>query len=128
MATTQEPLYAPILLEREREGRLSKLRHYLFVWKRKPAGLVGAIVILFFTAVAILAPLIAPHAANVFVGDGLEPPGRGHWFGTDNLGRDVLSRTIYAAQVSLAAAITATTIATVAATIFASLSYFGSWV
>jgi peptide/nickel transport system permease protein len=127
MATTQDPLYAPIL-EGEREGRLSKLGHYLLVWKRKPAGLIGAIVILFITAVAILAPLIAPHAANVFVGGGLEPPGRGHWFGTDDLGRDVLSRTIYAAQISLAAAITATTIATVAATIFAILSYFGSWV
>jgi peptide/nickel transport system permease protein len=125
MATTQDPLYAPILLPAEHEGKRFKLSHYLFVWRQQPAGVFGAIVIVFLTAVAILAPLIAPHAANLFVGDGLKSPGPGHWFGLDNLGRDELSRTIYAAQISLAAGITATTIATFASTIFAMLSFFG---
>jgi peptide/nickel transport system permease protein len=128
MATTQDPLYAPILLADEREGQPSKLQHYFFLWKRKPAGLVGALVIILFAGVDILAPLIAPHAANVFVGGGLDPPGPGHWFGTDDLGRDELSRTIYADQISLAVGIMATSIATVASTGFAMLSYFGGWV
>jgi peptide/nickel transport system permease protein len=55
--------------------------------------------------VAVLGPLIVPHpeagGATVDVGGALQPPSAQHWFGTDDLGRDVLSRVILAARVSL---------------------------
>ncbi len=61
------------------------------------AGLVACI-----AAVAITAPLLAPWDPNASGVDMLAPPGTAHWLGTDDLGRDVLSRVIYGARASLA--------------------------
>ena len=64
--------------------------------KRIPlAALIG----LFFTALyffaAIFAPLIAPYGMAEVVGDVWEPASAQHWLGTDNIGRDLLTRMIY---------------------------------
>ena len=62
----------------------------------------GLIVILLFSAMAVFAPWIAPY--SLYEQDlyaALTGPSAAHWFGTDNLGRDLLSRTIYGARVSL---------------------------
>ena len=62
----------------------------------------GLIVILLFCAMAVLAPWIAPYSPyeqDLYAV--LSGPSAAHWFGTDNLGRDLLSRTIYGARVSL---------------------------
>jgi peptide/nickel transport system permease protein len=127
VATIPEAVSAPIILEREDQKALTKLAHSWFIWKRKPFGLTSGLLILGFLFVAVAAPLIAPHTATEFVGDGLDSPGRGHLFGTDAIGRDTLSRTIYGAQVSLAAGLTASLMATVLGTTFAILAYFGGW-
>ena len=51
---------------------------------------------------AILAPLLAPYEPNVVsLAERLLPPSPAHWFGTDEMGRDILSRVIYGARVSL---------------------------
>jgi peptide/nickel transport system permease protein len=64
--------------------------------------LVGALfVILLWTIVAIAAPLLAPHDPIAQDGPLLASPGAKYWFGTDELGRDVLSRVIYGARVSI---------------------------
>ena len=63
---------------------------------------VGLVVIAVFCLVAILAPLIAPHSPyDQDLYAVLAGPSAQHWLGTDNLGRDLLSRTIYGARVSL---------------------------
>ncbi|MGE0060133.1 MAG: ABC transporter permease, partial [Dehalococcoidia bacterium] len=95
------------------------------MWRRKPFGLVGGILILAFLLIAVAAPVIAPYQPNVFSGLPLDSPSASHPFGTDNLGRDTLSRTIYGAQISLAAGLTASIIATMAGTAFGVLAYFG---
>ncbi len=62
---------------------------------------IGAILVLIACAVAILAPLLAPHdptKSSVFF---LQGPSRAHLFGTDELGRDILSRVIYGTRTSL---------------------------
>jgi ABC-type dipeptide/oligopeptide/nickel transport system permease subunit len=62
----------------------------------------GLIVILLFSAMAVFAPWIAPYSPyeqDLYAV--LSGPSAAHWFGTDNLGRDLLSRTIYGARVSL---------------------------
>jgi peptide/nickel transport system permease protein len=115
--------------DRGREETLgSKLAHLWYVWKRKPFGLIGGILIVGFIIIAAVAPIIAPFEANVFAGNLLDNPSSSHLFGTDNLGRDTLSRTIFGAQISLAAGLTASLIATIAGTCFAMLGYFGGWI
>jgi peptide/nickel transport system permease protein len=88
---------------------------------------LGVIVLLFLYAVALLAPLIAPADPNkqVLLAR-LQPPSTEHWFGTDSLGRDILSRAMWAARVSLAVSIVAMLITIVVGTIVGGVSgYLG---
>ena len=67
---------------------------------------LGILILLVFMMSAIFAPLLAPHnPAALSLSARLLPPSPAHWFGTDELGRDVLSRTIYGARISLTVAI-----------------------
>lgn len=71
--------------------------------KRHGLGVIGISVALLVVAVALLAPLLAPHdpLASDFAA-GLKPPGTpGHPWGTDQLGRDLLSRVLYGARIAL---------------------------
>ena len=62
----------------------------------------GLVIVLFFFAVSILAPVISPHDPSKINRDELlQPPSPDHLFGTDKLGRDVLSRMIYGSRISL---------------------------
>lgn len=73
---------------------------------RNRLALVGLVVIIGFLAVAIFAPLIAPYkpdASNFSLA--FHPPSAQHWMGTDDLGRDVLSRMIYGTRSSLISAV-----------------------
>jgi peptide/nickel transport system permease protein len=66
-------------------------------------AVMGGIVVVALVVLAILAPLMTPWDPNrPDVRRILEPPSERHWFGTDQLGRDVLSRMLYGARVSLA--------------------------
>ncbi|NDW54595.1 ABC transporter permease [Aliiroseovarius sp. PrR006] len=73
-----------------------------------PAALIG----LFFTGlyffVAIFAPLIAPYSMTEIVGDVWEPSSSEHWLGTDNIGRDLLTRMIYGGRTTIFIATAAT--------------------
>lgn len=95
---------AAVVLEREEDIAArcfwrEAARDLLF---RKPIGATGAVVILLMIAVALLAPFIAPYnpVANVY--DQIhQPPSLDHWMGTDQFGRDILSRIIYGARTAL---------------------------
>ncbi len=70
---------------------------------RKPLGAAGGLVLAGMLALALLAGRVAPYdydEADVF--SRLKAPSEAHWLGTDNLGRDLLSRVIYGARVSMA--------------------------
>jgi len=72
----------------------------------------GAAVLLLAVLVALAAPLVAPHdPLRQNLGNALAPPGRAHWLGTDNVGRDVLSRVIWGTRVSLVAGFVSVAIA-----------------
>ena len=74
----------------------------LSVLARRPAVIVGGSVLLVMVGLAVFGPSIAPHGANdVDINQMLEPPSTTNWFGTDELGRDVFSRTILGARASL---------------------------
>src|SRR3972149_6267603 len=68
------------------------------VTSRKPLGAAGALIILLMIAMAALAPVIAPYnpVANVYEKIH-QPPSVENWLGTDQFGRDILSRIIYGA-------------------------------
>jgi peptide/nickel transport system permease protein len=69
---------------------------------RTPAGVVAFGVLLFFLGVAGLARQIAPFDPEApSLGEALQPISAKHWFGTDQFGRDILSRTIYGARLSV---------------------------
>lgn len=69
---------------------------------RNPLAALGAAIVALLIVVAILAPLLAPHSP---VGQDLQmrlmPPSATHWLGTDELGRDILSRILYGARITL---------------------------
>jgi peptide/nickel transport system permease protein len=65
---------------------------------------LGAVVLAVTVVVALAAPVVAPHdPLRQDLGNALARPGRAHWLGTDNVGRDILSRVIWGTRVSLAA-------------------------
>jgi peptide/nickel transport system permease protein len=81
---------------------LSSFRRVLAALGAEPLGGVAAAVVLAYVLAAILAPLVAPYPpAATDLAARLGAPSAAHWFGTDALGRDVLSRTIYGTRVSL---------------------------
>jgi len=98
------------------------------IWLQ-PLGLIGAGLLLAFIAVAILAPLIVPHGPTAQDFPRLKPPSGTNWFGTDQLGRDIFSRVIYGARLSLPYALQLVVMAAVIGTIAGAIAgYFGGWI
>ncbi|MBF0290367.1 MAG: ABC transporter permease [SAR324 cluster bacterium] len=96
--------------------------------KRKTA-LIGLGIIIFFILVAILAPLIAPGQWDgQDLANRLKPPSFKNWFGTDDLGRDILTRIIYGARISIWLGFFSVSGSLVVGSILGMLAgYFGSW-
>jgi peptide/nickel transport system permease protein len=86
----------------------STLRHTAWVLRGNPVTAVAAACAVVLALIAIFAPWLAPYDPIASdVPQALQPPSAAHWAGTDQLGRDVLSRLIVATQLDLAIAITA---------------------
>jgi peptide/nickel transport system permease protein len=69
---------------------------------RSPLTVAGLVIMLVFSLVALLAPLLAPaDPVDQVLGQRLRAPSATHWLGTDQLGRDMLSRLLYGARISL---------------------------
>lgn len=86
---------------------------------------VGAVGTLFFVLVAIFAPLIATHDPNVIEnGKNLLNPSAEHFFGTDMYGRDLFSRIVYGARVSLLTGVLSTLMATIIGTFLGMLAAY----
>ncbi|TGD92524.1 ABC transporter permease [Methylobacterium nonmethylotrophicum] len=96
---------------------------------RSPGLVIGLAMVLTVVALAILAPWIAPHDPNEQDPvAALTGPSAEHWFGTDFFGRDVLSRVIWGARISLSVGFLATAIGVVVGTAIGVLAgYFGGW-
>ncbi|WP_420594210.1 ABC transporter permease [Deinococcus sp.] len=81
---------------------------------RNRLALLGAVVFIVIVVTAILAPLLTPYnPVQAAFGEIRKAPSAAHWFGTDELGRDVLSRVLYSARVSLTASIASVALALV---------------
>ncbi|WP_243371361.1 oligopeptide ABC transporter permease [Geotalea sp. SG265] len=98
--------------------------------RSNPLAVSGGIVVLVMFLVSSLAPVITPYQPNTLDAyHVLLPPSASHWFGTDDLGRDVFSRMVYGARVSLKVGFVAVGIATVIGTIIGLIAgYYGGLV
>lgn len=107
-------------LQREAWERLRKNR----------VAVISAVSILLVTLVALLAPWLAPYPYDEqFLDRVLAAPSAQHWLGTDSLGRDMLSRLIYGARISMAVGVITAMISLMIGTFFGALAgWFGGWV
>jgi len=96
---------------------------------RNKKTVLGLAMDAFLVMIALLAPLLAPYDPLVQdVRNMLSPPSKQHLFGTDDLGRDVFSRVLYGARVSVIVGLSAVTVGTVIGMILGiSAGYFGGW-
>src|SRR5271168_40599 len=70
--------------------------------RHNPLAATGVVLVTVFVIFALFAPWIAPQdPAAINLPARLDPPSHAHWFGTDELGRDILSRVIYGARISM---------------------------
>lgn len=93
-SVTQKPLVEEPLISPWREGWKN--------FKKNKVALIGLLIVVFFILIAFSANFIAPFGYNdQQFKDKLLPPSTKHWFGTDDFGRDIFSRVIYGARISL---------------------------
>lgn len=101
------------------------------VWRRfrrHRLGTISLAVLIVICLAAVLAPVIAPHDPEELAGPFGAPPSLEFWLGTDQIGRDVLSRLLYATRVSLLVGVMATGISTALGVVLGLLAgYFGGW-
>jgi peptide/nickel transport system permease protein len=112
-------------MARARRKRTLQLVRRLFA---HPSFLIGVVILVLFVFVALFAPLIAPYDPNKnnyrFV---LYPPSAQFWFGTDGYGRDILSRVLHGARVSLTIAIVVVILTGIFGTILGTLASYVRW-
>jgi peptide/nickel transport system permease protein len=98
---------------RRAEARWRYLRDTYVLWRRNRLMVVGTSIILGLLLVAALAPLLVTHNPyEQILNDRLLSPSAKHWFGTDSLGRDIYSRVVYGARVTLTIALLVAAIST----------------
>ena len=98
--------------------------------REKPLGLFGALLVMMFFVMAAASPIITPHGPNELgAGPRLGDPTFDNVMGTDQLGRDIFSRVVYGARVSITIGLVATLLGTLIALTIGVLSgYFGGWI
>lgn len=96
-------------------------------FKKNRFAMAGAVVVIILFLLSFLAPFITPYDPDALdLYHVLEPPSSAHWFGTDDLGRDVLTRVIYGARISLKVGFVAVGIAVLIGTIVGLVSGYYS--
>ena len=93
---------------------------------RDPMGLLGLTLVVIFLLMALLAPVISPYdPIKISVQSKFEAPNLSHWLGTDQLGRDTLSRIIYGSRTALSISLSATGLAGICGLLLGLIAGFG---
>jgi peptide/nickel transport system permease protein len=115
-------------LEAETEVPPARRASWLRFVARDRKALIGLIVLAVLTVAAVLAPLIAPYEPNDMMYDMIGAPSLAHPLGTDDLGRDLLTRLIYGARISLFVGVSTVLIALVSGVLLGvAAGYFGGF-
>ncbi len=126
----------PLEVKEEQSPSIGPGRRALLLARQHPLGLFGLVVVIGLVFCGVFAEVVAPYdpqAGAVYTAgvplEVLEPPTPAHPFGTDRLGRDVLSRAIFGARISLLVGLVATTFGMLLGTTLGVISgYFGKFV
>ena len=113
--------------------RLRSFRESLYLLARNKLSLAAFILLIIIVLAAVAAPLIVPYPGDIemdtHIADQLLPPSSEHWMGTDELGRDIFSRVVYGARISLTAAVAAVGLSLlIGIPLGAVAGSFGGWV
>jgi peptide/nickel transport system permease protein len=113
----------------DQQTRIGRRQTLLVRLLRQPAGAVGFALFALLVLAAVAAPLLAPYdPLDMASGGRLAPPGSANWLGTDEFGRDILSRIIYGSRISLRVGVISVVIAAVLGAPAGLLSgYLGGW-
>ncbi len=105
-------------------------KRLLYRARVNPATSLGLFLIALFVICAIFAPWIAPQdPARIDLTHRLLAPAPGHWFGTDELGRDIFSRTVFGARISMFVAVSVVAISLAAGLVAGGLAgFYGGWI
>jgi ABC-type dipeptide/oligopeptide/nickel transport system permease subunit len=107
---------------------LKRLRSFLVRFLSGPGALLSVLFLVGLTVVALLADRLGIDPLKQDLVSSLDGPSRAHWFGTDELGRDIVARVVYGARTSLMTAAGAVTVAAVIGVPIGLVSgYFGGW-
>lgn len=98
--------------------------------KKNKMAMVGGTIILFYVVIAILAPIIAPYdPLEIDLPNKLQGPSLDHWMGTDDKGRDILSRVMYGSQISIMIGLVSVSIGAFFGILLGlAAGYYGKWV
>ncbi len=111
------------------QARLQRLYFGWLQFRANPLAMLGFAIICALALVALLAPLLAPDGFNEQnLAMRLRPPDAAHWFGTDELGRDIYSRIIYGSRITLyITSLVAVIAAPIGLAVGTTAGYFGGW-
>ncbi|NOZ73686.1 MAG: ABC transporter permease [Chloroflexi bacterium] len=123
---SQSPSSPPLTFTAGVERR-SRLLAALRALRRSNAALIGALIIITWLLIALFVPHLAPfEPAAQDLAHRLEAPNKLHWFGTDELGRDVFSRVLYGARISLPLGVVVVALSALVGTVVGGISgYLG---
>ena len=110
--------------------RVNPTKRFIRVFLGRGLVVFGMIIVLLFVLIAVFGPLIAPYSpVKIDVAHKLESPSVQHWLGTDNFGRDTLSRLIYGSRNSLMVGVVAVVIAAFVGISAGMLAgFYGGWI
>jgi peptide/nickel transport system permease protein len=97
--------------------------------RKQPLAVLGVMLLLLFVVCAVFAPWLAPQdPAQLDLPGRLMGPSAAHWFGTDELGRDILSRTLFGARISLIVAVSVVGLSLIVGLVAGGLAgFYGGW-
>jgi peptide/nickel transport system permease protein len=124
-ATPEAPQEAPPQATRRRP-RGGPLTRYASAF-RSPRGITAAILLLALIGLALLAPVLFPGGYDEQTSEALTSPSSEHWLGTDEFGRDILTRTVYGLRTDLSLILTAVPISLVIGTLIGLSGYVSRW-
>ncbi len=106
-----------------------KIKNFFSGLVKDKTALAGAVILLFFAAMALLAPVLAPYDPHEIVNAPYVKPCAEHWLGTNDVGQDILSEIIFGSRVSLQVGITAALAVTLLGSTIGIVSgYYKGWV
>jgi len=124
----------PITTKKEFYAQFKKksIAHELWLrFLKNKTAVIGLVIFCIIMAVAIAAPWLTSYdnvVVKMDIAARLQPPGMEHWFGTDELGRDILSRTLYGSRISLMVAVSVVSLSLSVGLIAGALAgFYGGW-